>query len=104
MKNINNLKEQLVLAEQERDRLNATVYANNDWSSAPEGKVKRLKIAIKAIEAGATRIDTEHAHGVLINDWLLVALNTNRWSYKGKTWYFYKSLDELFKKHITDKK
>jgi hypothetical protein len=101
---IEQLKEQLQRAIEERDRLNATIYANSDWSSAPEGKVKRLKIAIKAVEAGATQIDTDHVHGVLINNWLLVALNTNRWSYLGKTWYFYKSLDELFKKHITEKK
>ena len=98
------LNEQLIQAKAYRDHLNDTVYSNNDWNSAPEGEVRRLEIAIKAVEAGAETVDLNCHHGVLINNWLIIALNKKKWSYLCKTWFWYSDLDELLAKHVTMKR
>lgn len=98
------LKILLQEAIEERDRLNQTVYANNDWNSASNSKVNRLKIAIKAVEAGAKQVDPFYCHGVMVNNWLVISVNANKWSFKSKTWYPYGRLEDLLKKHVTDKK
>ena len=90
------LYDQLKEAEAEELHQNITVYANNDWSCAPEGPVRRLKIEIRAWELGAEQVEQVH-HGVKIDNRFIVALNTQKWCENFTKWYPYKKLDDLLR-------
>ena len=78
------------------------LYENDDWGGPSTRDIRRLNIAIKAIDAGAKSVENVNA-GIMVNNWLLIAASQPRWSYKHQNWYNYGSLDELLKKHVTDK-
>jgi hypothetical protein len=69
----------------------------------PTGKLrKRLTIRVAAVKAGAKQLDLLNNQGVLVNNWLLVGVMKQKWSYKNN-WFIYYDLNELMKKHVTDK-
>lgn len=97
------LDEEIAEAKAEADAMDRTVYANSDWNSASRSKEKRLHIAREAVKAGATEVDPWRHHGVLIDNWLLIAADQQKWTYKMDKWYPFYKLDALLYEKVTDR-
>lgn len=79
------------------------IHATNDWNCGNDNGITRMTIAIIAAELGATTIDPDKHHGVLLNDWMTIALNTQKWSNRLKKWYPYSDLVNMINKYLLKK-
>ncbi|KAK46360.1 hypothetical protein BG58_11070 [Caballeronia jiangsuensis] len=94
------LQQQIADAELKRAELDDTIYKDCDWNGASSSETNRLEIALMAVALKATEVNIYAAHGVIINNTLVVSPSGFKFRLVDKAkWYPITNLANLIAQH-----